>query len=101
MGEIKDGGPAFPTGLTGKVQLAGGRIDGAHVPEFDPKHAGMTLRDKFADSALKGLCANPGGPFQQCDQGGWRLVNCTIDNIADLCYGLADAMLRARNPNHE
>jgi len=84
MAEIKDGGPAFPVAHT---------EDGWTTSRT---HGGMTLRDKFADSVLNGLCANPGGPFQQCDQSGWRLVNCTFDDIAKSCYELADAMLRAR-----
>lgn len=87
MSDTKDGGPAFPF----PSDAASG----------EPGNAGMTLRDKFADSVLNGLCANPGGPFQQCDQRGWRLVNCTFDDIANQCYELADAMLRARETRHD
>jgi hypothetical protein len=84
MSDLKDGGPAFPV----SPDESRGHVSSVH--------GGMTLRDKFADSVLNGLCANPGGPFQQCDQSGWRLVNCTFDDIAKSCYELADAMLRAR-----
>lgn len=59
-------------------------------------HNGMTLRDYFAARALQGLCANPGGPFQENDRCGWGIVNCTMDDIAREAYCLADAMLRAR-----
>ncbi|MDX3877639.1 hypothetical protein [Achromobacter denitrificans] len=78
MSTINDGGPAFPR-------------DERHLG-----HNGMTLRDYFAAKALAGLCANPGGPFQACDQSGWRIVNCTFAQIADEAYGLADSMLAAR-----
>lgn len=91
MSKIEDGGPAFPV------------ADWDHQT-FSPKNieetrrllSGMSLRDAMAIAALQGLCANPGGPFQACDQSGWRIVNCTFDQIADEAYGMADAMLRAR-----
>lgn len=58
---------------------------------------GMSLRDHFAGQALQGLCANPGGPYQASPMRGWDIVNCTPDDIAGCAYGLADAMIRARN----
>lgn len=74
----KEGGAAFP-------------IDTENVTFF-----GMTFRDYLAAKALAGLCANPGGPFQANAMSGWSITNCTTDAVARECYGLADAMLRAR-----
>lgn len=59
-------------------------------------HSNMTLRNYFAAKALSGLCANPGGPFQANDRSGWGLVNCSVDQIAELAYDMADAMLKAK-----
>lgn len=82
MTQRNDGGRAFP--------FEGGENNG-----IQPSR-GMSLRDYFAAKALQGLCANPGGPFQQSDQCGWTIVNCTVSQIAEEAYGLADAMLAAR-----
>ena len=57
---------------------------------------GMTLRDYFAASALQGLCANPGGPFQANGMSGWSMTNCSEEDIAKSCHDLADAMLERR-----
>lgn len=81
---INDGGAAFP--MLGSV---------AHNADWQIDY-GMTLRDYFAAKAMSGLCANPGGPFQSCDQSGWTLVNCTLDQVAGMAYEMADAMLKAR-----
>jgi hypothetical protein len=51
-------------------------------------------RDEIAAKALQGLCANPGGPFQASDGCGWTLVNCTLEQVAETAYDLADAMMR-------
>ena len=80
------GGPAFPR--------PDGDYNGTHHGNLAQK--GMALRDYFAAKAMQGLCANPGGPFQQSDQCGWTIVNCTTAQIAEEAYGLADAMLAAR-----
>ena len=71
--KINDGGPAFP------LQSIG--------PDFPPGYAGMTLRDYFAEGAL-----SLGGEFfhgfgNGCDD---------AQDIADACYLIADAMLKAR-----
>jgi hypothetical protein len=72
---IKTGGPAFPIpGMTGLPN------DETIWPYF-----GMTLRDYFAAEELssihgKTICSAPEG----------------YDRIADHCYRMADAMLRAR-----
>ena len=65
----KTGGPAFPA-------LYDPRNDGG-------TEDGMTLRDYFAAAALQGIISN--------------LQNPTEDmQIATLAYGMADAMLAAR-----
>jgi len=53
-------------------------------------------RDRLAEAAMQGLCANSGGPFQARDGSGWELINCTLDDVARLAYQIADAMLEAR-----
>lgn len=81
----QDGGPAFP------VPRA---VDAEGFVRFHDH--GMSMREYYAGKALQGLCANSGGPFQRCERSGWTLVNTTFDNIADQCFELADAMLKAR-----
>jgi hypothetical protein len=54
-------------------------------------------RDVLAKAAMQGLCANPGGPFQANGHNGWAIVNCTVDDIANTAYDIADAMLKARD----
>ena len=71
--EINNGGPAFPT--------ENARQTGPNSYHY----AGMTLRDYFAAAALMGMTANP------CD------VNQRRDDIAELAYKAADAMLKERN----
>ena len=68
---IETGGPAFP------LQSIG--------PEFAPGYAGMTLRDYFAAKAMQGMMA-----------GGSIRSGTTNAEVATVAYGLADAMLRAR-----
>lgn len=58
---------------------------------------GMTLRDWFAGQALKGLMSNPGGPIQANGVNGWGYVNCTPEQVAEICATQADAMLTERN----
>jgi hypothetical protein len=67
MSKINDGGPAFPVpGLM-------------HDETFN----GLSMRDYFAAKALQGFCAGA----QAGDD---------IDELPDLVYMLADAMLRRR-----
>lgn len=80
MSKINNGGPAFP-------------VPGLQDHE---EFNGMPLRDYFAAKVVAGLCANPGGPYQQSNQSGWTLVNCTLDQVAEEAYRLADAMIAAR-----
>jgi hypothetical protein len=58
-------------------------------------HNGATHRTYLAAKALQGLCANSGGAFQANDHTGWGMVNCTVDDVAELAVALADATLRA------
>lgn len=77
MSERDDGGPAYPN--TVKV-----------TDEEYAELRGMSLRDRFAIAALPALIpivhANSGSIGS--DQG--------MANAADVAYGLADAMLKAR-----
>jgi hypothetical protein len=66
------GGPAFP------LQSIG--------PDFAPGFSGMTLRDYFAAKAMLGLLELTPQDKQQ-----W-----TNKMIAETAYGMADAMLAAR-----
>jgi hypothetical protein len=90
MSAIEHGGPAFPFECK-----EWDRDD--HEWKTQYVHEGMTLRDYFAAAALKGLCANSGGPIQENGGTGWGLVNCDINGVATTAYDFADAMLKARN----
>ena len=74
MGEMKDGGPAFPLAF----QEIGGEMYA---------HDGMTLRDWFAGQALKGLLAEQ--PDADC--GPTEPLEYAHD-----AYKMADAMLAYR-----
>lgn len=80
-----DGGPAFPVSadVAGMEGLSGSAL-------------GMTLRDYFAAKSMHGLLANPGGPIQANGMSGWGWCNCTLEDVADFAWHIADAMLRAR-----
>lgn len=62
-------------------------------------NGGIPLLDYFAARAMQGLLSNPAGPVQSNNMSGWSFTNCTTDDVADLAYTLADAMLAAA-PNH-
>ncbi|MDP3859880.1 MAG: hypothetical protein Q8Q73_19135 [Stagnimonas sp.] len=70
-----DGGPAFPG--------TGTDSSGCPVPEH--YSAGMTLRDYFAAKAMQGWLASF-GPEDAVKPA----------SVADFAYGIADAMLKAR-----
>lgn len=75
MRSLKDeGGPAFP----------------AH-PERD-LYSGMSLRDYFAGQALQ-LFSLTDAEVEKLLAGHWA----RHDIVAEFCYGVADAMLEARN----
>ena len=79
----KTGGPAFP--------------QGKGVGEAWVSEGGMTMRGAFAISALQGLLANPGGPIQANNMSGWGWCNSTAEDVANLTYSMADAMLKERS----
>ena len=69
MNKTNDGGPAFPV-------------------EFSPKDGwsdGMSLRDYFAAKAMQGMMSQP-----ETDQPG------TLDDLAEISYNMANAMLKSR-----
>lgn len=68
MIKLKDGGPAFPSTISD---------DSLHV-------GGMTLRDYFAAKVIQGLVAGEINP------------KAKPEDFATVAYGLADAMLAAR-----
>jgi hypothetical protein len=71
MTKINDGGPAFPVAEDHKVA------------DSLPWTAGMTLRDWFAGQALAGVLAD-------------GTVDLPADRLATTAFGIADAMLKAR-----
>lgn len=71
---MNNGGPAFPTDCWEHTEKFSGKIQG-----------GMTLRDYFASKAL----ALGGEHFYSANSKSW-------DEIAIEAYGIADAMLKAR-----
>lgn len=83
-----DGDSAFPVNHS---------IDGNWVKEPLPKYRGMTLRDKFADSALPALIIAASKNDQTVAR---KLLSsgASIDrgDIAEIAYQYADAMLEAR-----
>jgi len=86
---IQDGGPAFARPFSKNGEYSDS--------QQNRSQEGMSLRDYLAAKAAQGLMANPGGPVQKDSQCGWRLVNCTFDDVAEHAYGLADAMLAVRS----
>ncbi len=84
MKTTDDGGPAFP------VPLAAVTADNGDFVCWDATDrglGGMTLLDWFAGQALGGLIAGPNvyaGPIR------------SAEDVADLAYAYADAMLAAR-----
>lgn len=79
MDDNKTGGPAFPQ----KEPLSN-------------DWQGMTLRDYFAAKAMNAVMANNGGAVQANSACGWSLCNCTLSDVAEFSYQVADAMLAER-----
>ena len=79
---INDGGPAFPTAATATTH--GFYQDGQPCMTHYGSRSGITVRDYFAAKVLQGLVANPET----------RSIPDTV--MADICYDLSDAMLKAR-----
>lgn len=83
MSEIKDGGPAFPSGEeVTEIRADGTRYTYAAAP-------GMTLRDYFAAKAMAAHISR----FQAEEN---SIDFPRDDTIAQWAYEHADAMLRAR-----
>ncbi len=74
--QIKNGGPAFP-----RLESLSNQTPAYAVAKSTE---GMTLRDYFAAKAMQGLCANDG--YNQHSPA----------TLANEAYGMADAMLAAR-----
>lgn len=59
----------------------------------------MTTRDEFAKAALtacvREFFADPSGPAERAETG-WPWAD--YDDMAQDCYAIADAMMRAREP---
>ena len=82
MKEINDGGPAFPVA-----------VDKLLVSE------GMSLRDWFAGQALAGIGASD--LERSCI---WQRFSDEVpspDGISELCYMMADAMLKEKDTTRE
>lgn len=92
MSEKITGGPAFPCGEHYQKRDLAGNVK---THSKGPLKAGITMRDYFAAKALQGFCANP-AVFANNGMSGWALVNCTEEQLAQVCQRLADAMLKAR-----
>ena len=73
------GGSAFPH-LSDHCQ----RVD---QDEMEP---GLTIRDWFAGMALQGMLASDRNALE-------HLAKRYTDNLADVSYGWADSMIKARN----
>ena len=91
MSKIEDGGPAFP--VPGLSNLPNG--DFIH-PEW-----GMTLRDYFAAKAMQALLSHHGAYEEGarfCSKKEARKRDSALSNdvLANYAYGVADAMLAAR-----
>lgn len=74
-----NGGPAFPFGQTDSMS---GQLVNGWGSE------GMTLRDYFAAKAMQGALANPE-------------VKETAEARSEWAYEIADAMLKAREVDHD
>ena len=73
--DVNDGGQAFPL-----------YVPTQHTGDNSEVINGMTLRDKFADSAMAALIQTPVD----------RWPNCDSASLTACAYEMADAMLAAR-----
>jgi len=67
-----------------------GNLPAFPLPHGTQAFPGITIRDYFAAAALSGELAS------QSEQGGWINSNDCIRCVAEKCYRIADAMLKAR-----
>ena len=66
----------------------------AHEAGQDPVQ-GMSLRDFFAAKAMQGYLSN-NRVINSNPTCGWSLVNCSEEDLAGMCYRMADQMLAER-----
>jgi hypothetical protein len=78
---INDGGPAFPTAATATTH--GFYQDGQPCMTHYGSRSGITVRDYFAAKALQGMLSD-------------NRINDSFENLSDVSYKCADAMLKAR-----
>lgn len=91
---MNDGGPAFPPKTPIFIyypQDAGKQLE-EELKRVEDLNTGMTLRDWFAGQALAMLGDPKVANLSCCEE-----ENHSIDRrLAEACYGIADAMLKAR-----
>lgn len=111
MSIYDDSGPAFPVSadIAGMEGLKGSAL-GMSLRQYAAIHLRVpdsgvgwldemirkAQRDELAAKVMQGLLANPCGPIQANGMSGWNWCNCTLEDVADLAWHIADAMLRAR-----
>lgn len=79
-----DGGPAFPEG--------GNNINSGYWEIY----GGMSLRDYFAAKAMQGLLCNSEVERYRQTIDGRVSESRQIEAISQMCYEMADAMLKSR-----
>lgn len=92
MGDINDGGPAFPQHVIAYMQARDDSSNG--VANADPVYeevGGMTLRDYFAAKAMQALISKSSGQDTTGGKDG-------VPIVAKYAYEYADAILAARGP---
>src|SRR5262245_2874533 len=89
MSEIKDGGPAFPSGL--QFVEEGRGIAGNQIGRFLPSTGGMSLRDYFAAKAMQGLIGD--AILERHIDGGPAKGMTEMGLMVKRAYQVADAML--------
>lgn len=85
MGNVDDGGPAWP-----QVRTISGPL-GEH--QAGPAYQGVTVRDWFAGQVLAGCQYEDAMTFGAIDDG---TAQSSADDYAKMAYAIADAMLAAR-----
>lgn len=90
MSKRSDGGPAFPSAQCWTVEGVDQNNKDVEM-EVHGTNPGMSLRDKFADSAIKLF------GFEKLDiMTIMKGEAVPFDRAAKACYDFADAMLKAR-----
>ena len=83
---IEDGGPAFPEVISEQRGSGGEYWTDTH------SEGGMSLRDYFAAKALQGALVNAQLGGLPTDPS----VSAIVRELANSCYSIADAMIKAR-----